>query len=183
MKATRVLLIALLAVVAANCGEQSPTGVTASSIGTPAATRVTTGRENSVVGDLLGGLGLLKCSPLPYDSASTVIGPWGGALRVGPQTLYVPPGALSHNVTITGVLSANTVNAIRFSPQGLTFNRPAYLTMTYANCNLLGRLLPKRIAYTTDLFQILEYILSIDNIFAKSVTGQVNHFSQYAVAW
>jgi hypothetical protein len=55
--------------------------------------------------------------------------------------------------------------------------------MSYANCNLLGLLLPKRIAYTTSGLQILEYLLSFDNLFAKKVTGRVNHFSDYAIAW
>jgi hypothetical protein len=55
--------------------------------------------------------------------------------------------------------------------------------MSYANCNLLGILLPKRIAYTTDQYRILEYLLSLDNLGARQVTGRLKHFSQYAVAW
>jgi hypothetical protein len=55
--------------------------------------------------------------------------------------------------------------------------------MSYANCNLLGLLLPKRIAYTTERYRILEYLLSIDNLLSKQVTGRLKHFSQYAVAW
>ena len=55
--------------------------------------------------------------------------------------------------------------------------------MSYANCNLLGRLLPKRVAYVSDALNILSYLLSLDNVFAKQVTGRVDHFSNYAVAW
>jgi hypothetical protein len=55
--------------------------------------------------------------------------------------------------------------------------------MSYANCSLLGRLLPKRIAYTTDQLQILYYLLSLDNLLGKNVTGTVNHFSAYVIAW
>ena len=183
MKSTRLLLIGLAVLAVANCGEQGPTGVTAPAIQAPVATAATLRPENSLVGGLLQGLGLLKCSPLPVDSSSQTIGPWGGVLTVGPHTLVVPPGALSRNVTITAVLSADTVNAITFKPEGLRFQRPAYLTMSYANCNLLGRLLPKRVAYTNDAYQILEYLLSLDNLFSKKVTGQVHHFSHYAVAW
>jgi hypothetical protein len=47
----------------------------------------------------------------------------------------------------------------------------------------LGRLLPKRIAYTTDQLQILYYLLSLDNLLSKDVTGTVNHFSAYVIAW
>src|SRR2546426_3477487 len=35
-----------------------------------------------------------------------------------------------------------------FRSEGLVFRRSATLTMSYANCNLLGKILPKRIAYT-----------------------------------
>jgi len=55
--------------------------------------------------------------------------------------------------------------------------------MSYANCSLLGILLPKRIAYTDDNLNIISYLLSLDNLLAKRVTGKVNHFSEYAVAW
>jgi len=72
---------------------------------------------------------------------------------------------------------------VQFQPAGLRFQKPAALTMSYANCNLLGKLLPKQIAYTTDNLQILSYLLSLDNLLSKNVTGQVNHFSTYVVAW
>ena len=175
MKSTRLLLIALLAgvtVVTVNCDDQTPVSVAP----VPAP-------EASLIGDLLERTGLLRCTPLPYDSTATIIGPLGGTLRVGPHTLVVPAGALAEPVRITAVQPRDTVNIVRFTPQGLTFVRPAALTMSYANCNLLGRLLPKRIAYTTQRLQILEYLLSIDNLAAKQVTGRLKHFSQYAVAW
>jgi len=75
------------------------------------------------------------------------------------------------------------VNRIQFQPEGLVFQRSAALTMSYANCNLLGKLLPKRIVYTDDALNILSYLLSLDNLFAKTVTGKLNHFSNYAIAW
>ena len=141
------------------------------------------GPQHSLLGGLLQTVGLLKCSPLPPATSTATIGPWGGSLTVGPHTLVVPPGALSQNVTITAALSADTINAITFQPEGLQFAKPAYLTMSYANCNLLGSLLPKHIAYTNDNYVILELLASIDNLFTRKVTGQVHHFSHYAMAW
>lgn len=126
---------------------------------------------------------LLKCSPLPYDSVAAVIGPDGGSLSVGPHTFTVPPGALDTATVITAVVYPNTVNQVRFTPQGLAFQQPASLRMSYANCNLLGLLIPKRIAYVTDDFQILQLIPSLDDVLNQRVTGQVSHFSQYAIAW
>ena len=126
---------------------------------------------------------LLKCSPQPFDSAAQTIGPDGGTLTVGSTTLTVPPGALSTPTTISGVVQPDSVNAVRFAPQGLVFQQPAQLVMSYANCGVFGSLIPKRIAYTTDDLLILQIIPSLDDILNQKVTGQVSHFSQYAIAW
>ena len=132
---------------------------------------------------LLGGL--LACTPLPEATASGVIGPAGGTLRVGPHVLTIPAGALSDTVTITALAPSEAVNSITFAPHGLVFNLAArpVLGMSYANCPLLGQLLPKRIVYTSDLLEILEVLTSIDNLLAKRVSAPLDHFSRYAVAW
>jgi hypothetical protein len=140
--------------------------------------------QADLIGSLLQATGLLQCSSLPYASATQTIGSAGGTIRVGPHTLTVPAGALSSPVAITGALvTGRGVNAVQFQPEGLRFQRSASLTMSYANCNLIGLLLPKRIAYVSDGLDILSYLASIDNLFAKQVTGRVDHFSNYAVAW
>jgi hypothetical protein len=172
MKALRWLVIAL---VVSGCTDRGLISAPESTPPTP---------EASLIGDLLGATGLLQCSNLPYASATQTIGSAGGTIRVGPHTLTVPAGALSSPVAITGALvTGRGVNAVHFQPEGLRFERSASLTMSYANCNLLGRLLPKRIAYVSDGLSIISYLLSIDNLFAKQVTGRVDHFSNYAVAW
>ncbi|HWZ27381.1 MAG TPA: hypothetical protein VNX15_02390 [Gemmatimonadales bacterium] len=190
MKATRLLLVGMIAFVVANCADQGPLGVTAAPTNSSSAVRATSGPQKDLLGDVTGlvgslaqNLGLLKCTPLPKATSTATIGPWGGSLTVGPHTFVVPAGALSQNVTITASLSADTVNAITFQPAGLQFAKPASLTMSYANCNLLGRLLPKHIAYTDDNYVILQLLVSIDNLFTRKVTGQVHHFSHYALAW
>jgi len=140
--------------------------------------------QASLIGDLLGVTGLLQCSNLPYATATQTIGSEGGTVRVGPHTLTVPAGALSSPVAITGTLvTGRGVNAVHFEPEGLTFARSASLTMSYANCSLFGRLLPKRIAYVSNALDIVSYLLSIDNVLGTKVTGRVDHFSNYAVSW
>ncbi|PYO98882.1 MAG: hypothetical protein DMD60_02990 [Gemmatimonadetes bacterium] len=172
MKAFRWLVIAL---VVSGCTDRGLISAPESTPPTP---------EASLIGDLLGATGLLQCSNLPYASATQTIGSAGGTIRVGPHTLTVPAGALSSPVAITGALvTGRGVNAVQFEPEGLRFQRSASLTMSYANCNLLGRLLPKQIAYVGDALNVLSYLLSIDNLFAQQVTGRVDHFSNYAVAW
>jgi len=173
MKARRLIASVLLLVVALACTDRTPTSVPAA----PAP-------DASLIGGLLGATGLLKCSNLPYASSTKTIGAMGGSISAGPHTLVIPPGALLNPTTIT--MTAPTglgVNAVKFQPEGLRFIAPAALTMSYSNCSLLGKLLPKRIAYTDDNLNIISYLLSLDNLFSKSVTGKVNHFSDYVVAW
>ena len=174
MKRMRLLAAVLLVFLTAAGLSCLPDRTTAPNVPPPDA---------SLIGDLLSATGLLKCTPLPYASTTQVVGPTGGTIQVGPHTLFIPPGALLQAVTITAVAPSATVNSVRFTPQGLHFTVSAVLTMSYSNCNLLGKLLPKRIAYTDDNLNILSYLISLDNLFSKKVTGKLDHFSRYAVAW
>ncbi|OLC03398.1 MAG: hypothetical protein AUH78_12930 [Gemmatimonadetes bacterium 13_1_40CM_4_69_8] len=176
MKVTRLSLATLFGtatVVVLSCGEPSPVGVAP-----PVPPR------QALLGtSLLQGGGLLTCSPLAYDSVTATIGPDGGTIRVGPHALAIPAGALGVPTTITAVVPSDTVNAVRFQPEGLQFDRAADLTLSYANCNLLGSLAPKHIVHTTDALQILEYLPTVDDLLTGAVTGQLQHFSDYAIAW
>jgi len=173
MKAVHWLVIAL---AVAGCTDRAL--MSAPESGPPTAPQA------SIIRDLLGGTGLLQCSNLSYATATQTIGSKGGTIRVGPHTLTVPAGALSSPVAITAVVVTGLgINVVHFQPEGLRFKRSASLTMSYANCDVLGRLLPKRIAYVDDGLGILSYLLSIDNLLGKQVTGRVDHFSNYAVAW
>jgi hypothetical protein len=125
----------------------------------------------------------LSCSQLPYDSASAVIGEAGGVIRVGPHSLTVPAGALSAPVTITATIPSGPTNRVRFQPEGLKFAVPAKVSISYANCSLLGILLPKQVAYVDANLGILDLLKSTDNLLARRVTGRIKHFSDYAVAW
>jgi hypothetical protein len=129
--------------------------------------------------------GLMTCSPMAYDSTAKVIGPAGGSITAGPHTLVIPRGALSQDVTIRMAAPRDSVNSVRFYPEGLQFNsyRPAVLTMSYANCSLFTVLAQKKIVYTNENLRILNILLSLDNILRRTVTAPVEHFSRYAVAY
>ena len=176
MKSTRLwpaLLLGAASALILGCGDRSPLGVT-SQAPTP---------HSNLIGGLLAPTGLLTCRPLPYASTSQTVGPDGGTIQIGAHQLVIPAGALVSPTLITAVTPSGPGNAVRFQPEGLQFEQTAYLTLSYANCNLLGSLAPKRIAYTTDALDILEYLRSADNRFAQQVTGEVHHFSVYAIAW
>jgi hypothetical protein len=131
----------------------------------------------------LSGLTLMNCNPLPVTTAQATIGKDGGTLTVGPHTFVVPEGALKKAVTITATTGGLAVNAVQFGPEGLQFARPALLTLSFANCGQWGQLKKAWLAYTDDLLNILESIEAEVNNSTKTVTGKVNHFSQYAVAY
>jgi hypothetical protein len=178
MKASRVFRLALLcgaSLAILSCSDHSTASVTGTS-----ATRAP---EASLIGSLVQDLHLLNCSPLPYDSVTQTIGPQGGLLRVGPHSLLVPPGALDHDISITAVAPSGNLRYVRFQPEGLQFERPAALTLDYHNCSIVSTILPKQIVYVNDALQILERILSLDNAFSQTVTGQLKHFSGYIVAY
>lgn len=127
--------------------------------------------------------GLVGCNRQSYDYEQKVIGPNGGSIQVNGHVLTIPAGALSRNVTITATAPSGFVAAVEFQPQGLQFARPAKLTLDYSSCPL-GRLqLFKHIAYTTDDYNILDLLSSLDDILRMRVSADLRHFSRYAVAW
>lgn len=176
---------ALIAVTLAvtSCSEGSPTAPEVAPDAVAQEQPFTDAELLGILQPTLSSVGLMTCDPMQPAYASARIGRDGGVINVGPHRLVVPPGALDRAVTITAYAPRSRYNRVEFGPHGLEFDRPAYLTMSYANCDLLGRLLPKKIAYVNDRLTILYLLQSVDNIFTKKVTGRVDHFSEYAIAW
>jgi hypothetical protein len=149
------------------------------------------GLEDPIGGvlDVLGGVlrpilditGLLSCSEQSYDVEYESIGPWGGSIRVGNHLLVIPRGALSQRVTIKAEQMPGPTNSVRFSPEGLKFNKSAMLTLSYENCSNID--LPKAVVYTRENFELIEILLSVDFFRWKKVTAPIDHFSRYAVAY
>jgi hypothetical protein len=168
-----LLVLACGALMAASCSDPPPR---------PDATGIGTG-SSDLLGPIVQNLGLLSCDPLTADTVSQVVGAGGGVINIGPHTLEIPAGALTGDVTITVVLPPDTVNVLYFEPHGLEFATPARVYLSYSNCDLLGSLLPRRVAYTSDQLSILEYVPSLDLLLTQRVRGSIDHFSGYAVAW
>jgi hypothetical protein len=145
-------------------------------------TNTVDGLTNTVVGTLGAVTDLLLCSPQKYEVESQVIGSKGGTIRVGSHELVIPKGALKGKVKITAEQVRGSTNSIRFSPEGLRFEKPATLTMTYDNCAVV--LLQKKIVYTDEKLKILEVLkASLDIFKKKEVTAPIDHFSRYALAY
>jgi hypothetical protein len=124
---------------------------------------------------------LLACEAQPYAVAEKTVGPDGGSLTIGRHKLEIPRGALASTVRITGEQISDTANSVRLSPEGLRFAKPARLILSYRNCASVGPL--KRVVYTSELLKILELPPSEDYPEYEYVTGAIDHFSRYAVAY
>ena len=178
--------IALLLGVAAaemNCSDPSPLGVESSTL---AARRV-------------GGARLISCSLLAYDSVTQVVGPAGGVLVAGGHVLFVDSLALTSPVSITMVAPSQSVNVVRFRPEGLKFRNGvhgigALVATSVDNCgvhpnqvlqvvnvseslDILGYL---QAPTTTDSLVVIKYKTYLGSLW---VGGLLKHFSNYAVAW
>ncbi len=179
---TTALFLAAVLTVGVSCTGADSMGPSAPE--TPSMVDHSGEQSELILGDLLKAvqnLHLLSCSPQPYAVRTQVVGTNGGTIVIGTHKLVIPAGALSKNVTIKAEQVTHRVNSVRFSPEGLKFAKPVKLTLSYSNCSPL--LLLKRVVYTDELLRILELIPSLDNLRTKTVTGDIRHFSRYAVAW
>ena len=195
-----LILLGLLAGAAAlvsSCREASPVGVDArtptvlAGRGTPAGDD---GDDPAEPPDdeTEDSDSLVSCQPLPYDSVTQTIGPAGGFIEVRHNWLVVPRGALSAPVTITAVAPSDTLAMVRFQPEGLRFQTTAMLVLTYDNCRVPKTVTP-RIALVTDALDVIGFLTPVEvpvhnNRFLKGrkgrhVIGELQHFSNYAVAW
>jgi len=188
-------LLAGAAALVSSCREASPVGVDArtrtvvAGRGTPAGDD---GDDPAEPPEDEESDSLVACRPLPYDSVTQTIGPAGGFIEVRHNWLVVPPGALSAPVTITAVAPSDTVAMVRFQPEGLRFQTTAMLVLTYDNCRVPKTVTP-RIALVTDALDVIGFLtpatVSVhDHRFMKGrkgrhVIGELQHFSNYAVAW
>lgn len=177
-----LLLSAVLIATSASCfSDMGPTGISTPDVPKTNESLLSPilGLTNSLVGTLL------QCQPQPFVADTEVVGSAGGVITMGRHKLAIPAGALASPVRIIGSAPVGTVVSVQFQPEGLQFN-PKHLpqlTLDYSKCGILPVLLPKRIAYTDNQLHILSYLLSLDNLLSSRVTGQVHHFSRYAIAW
>ncbi len=126
---------------------------------------------------------LAQCRPLRNKSVSKKVGPAGGVIDLGSYVLTVPPSALTKVVTISATIpKGETVNMVVFHPDGLVFNTPATLRIDYSNCSVTDPSL-LRVAVVNDSLQVLYSLASAVDATTQTVSGTVNHFTNYAIAW
>ena len=129
---------------------------------------------------VLASLSLFRCETPAYGSVTQTVGWGGGIIKVGPHSLYVPPGALNAPVAITATASAGSQVKVDFEPHGLRFQRPAVLTLSYAHCSTQP--LRPKVVYVDNALSILELVPSVNDAWNRRAKAKLDHFSGYAFA-
>jgi hypothetical protein len=130
----------------------------------------------------LRGVELLRCEPKPLEGDAQIIGPEGGTLHIGEHALVIPRGALTEEQLIVGEAQTSSLVGVQFEPEGLQFQQPAKLTLSYKNCDVPAGL-DLLVAYLGWGNRILELPESHDDRSSSEVIGDIWHFSRYAVAY
>jgi len=134
-----------------------------------------------VLTQLLKVTGLLTCQEQQYAVTYQTVGSQGGTIKIGKHSLTIPKGALRSNVQIKAEQMRGSTNSVRFSPEGLHFEKQAILALNYQNCQNVEA--PKAVVYTTEKLQILEILRSLDLLKSRTIAAPIDHFSRYAVAF
>jgi hypothetical protein len=134
-----------------------------------------------VIGGLLKITGLLTCQEQQYAVTYQTVGSKGGVIQVGKHYLVIPRGALRSNVRIKAEQLRGPTNSVRFSPEGLKFQKQAVLTLNYQNCQNIE--VPKSVVYTTEGLEVLEILKSLDILRLRIIAAPIDHFSRYAIAY
>lgn len=119
-----------------------------------------------------------QCTPREWARAGATIGPRGGMIEAGGTRLYVPPGALREEITITATVPAGEFSAVHFEPHGLEFRKAPLLALDAAGCDL---------EYAAEVVyirngQIEERIAAAYVPRYRTVVVPITHFSIYAIA-
>ena len=96
--------------------------------------------------------------------------------------MIVPKGALAREELIVAEAPTSSLVDVDFYPEGLQFAKSAKLTLSYKEC-LVPVDLDLRLAYVGWGLRILELPPSQDVKDESKVTGDIDHFSRYAVAY
>lgn len=129
---------------------------------------------------------LVSCAVAESQSASAVIGPRGGRITVGANSILVPAGAVRRPTEITMTVPASEHLEVDLRAAGhehFEFNRPVVVTVSYGHCPEI------EVGGRADIWHVdpdtkalLEPMPTRINERARSVTFFTDHFSFFAMA-
>lgn len=132
---------------------------------------------------------ILEAASDDTGGASAVIGAEGGSLKLGQQTLVVPAGAVDAPTTFTIKKGGSKLHVILNASRETTndvgaagFPVPVYLTFSYGNVSSLPADPSALSIVWIRADGTYEPQPTVVDEAAKTVTGELLHFSEYALA-
>lgn len=121
-------------------------------------------------------------SPGAYHADAVIPGATGGRLELVDVILDVPAGALDNDTTYSIDIPDINVFYNEFGTDGLVFNVPVTVTMSYRGADLSGVDESSiRIGWwDEDNLKWTDMVCTVDKV-NQTVTGQLHHFSAYAL--
>ena len=178
LKSPRPLVLLLLAVAAAACGE-GITGVSSPSVSTSRRLRA----------DEAANVHLLQCPAATSElDAIGVVNTWGGTIEGEQASLLVPFNAVDDNVGILVEAPASPYLEVSLEVSGYesySFDRPVTVTIDYSRCaaSAITSHASLRVIYIdTETKWPLEDMGGVVDSVARTITFRTGHFSSYAVA-
>lgn len=123
--------------------------------------------------------GLVACRRGGQPQGTAVIGPDGGTLRVGANSVVVPAGALSERIRMTATV-IDTLAVIELEPHGLRFAVPVSLIIDTRECAVRDEQHPV-LLYVDDAGEVEETIDGQLGEGGDSFLAPIVHFSVYAI--
>lgn len=168
--ASVITSLAAILILAAGCGEQSPTATQLE----PTTISASRGGDGGAIGRHAK---MVKRHHRAGHFAQT-IGRRGGTLHFGIGTLVIPPGALRGDVRITADVNGEDL-AVQFQPHGLRFRRGHEPTLTF---DYRGAKLDQsglQVLYVDDSDTILETLSTENDTAREMASTRLQHFSGY----
>lgn len=131
---------------------------------------------------------LFACENSRTRSASAVIGPRGGTVRVAGSALIVPPGAVPTATTFTFTLPESPYLTVDVSAAGVehySFARPVAISISYAHCSSASLPDAPLGAWWVDAATLeqLGVMAGVDDRQHRRLTFVTDHLSGYAVVY
>jgi hypothetical protein len=123
-----------------------------------------------------------QTTPIPYYTEAVISAATGGRLQLFDVILDIPAGALDNDTTYSISIPDINVFYNEFGTDGLVFKKPVTVTMSYRDADLSGiDESTIRIGWwDEDHGKWVDMSCQLDKV-NRIVTGQLNHFSAYAL--
>jgi len=126
--------------------------------------------------------GSASLAPVNLYAEKVISTTQGGTLSLLDVTMTIPPGAVPNDTLFSIFIPDDTVFFNEFGTDGLVFNKPVVVTMSYRQADLSGvKESTIRLAWYNKSTGTFEDVPCDVDLVAKTVTATLSHFSAYGL--